>query len=167
MPLLHNLVYNLFKISQYLLPLVGAPLSGWISDKIVIKYKKRRGFWYPEDRLRACLFGAFLPLTVLAPGLITKFVPGRLGLTLILVCFFVNGVGVSFACIVRNLKLLSEFFLIDRYRVNPVRDICRRCSAFQQCRSNCCCQVCLKKPSMNLTTHPAYVACVPPLTPFY
>lgn len=99
--------------------LVGAPLSGWISDKIVIKYKKERGFWYPEDRLRACFFGAFLPLTVLAPGLITKFVPGRLGLALNLTCLFMNGIGVSlsFLCLLnwRN-NFRFAYRLISRWR---------------------------------------------------
>jgi len=76
---------------------VGAPLSGWISDKIVIRYKKKRGFWYPEDRLRACLFSFYLPVTVLAPSVITRYIPGRLGLALNLVCLFINGVGTDVA----------------------------------------------------------------------
>ncbi|KAF5349703.1 hypothetical protein D9756_008836 [Leucocoprinus leucothites] len=72
---------------------IGAPLAGWISDKTVIRYKKIRGYWYPEDRLRACLYSFYLPITVLASGLITKYVPGKLGLALNFVCFFLNGVG--------------------------------------------------------------------------
>lgn len=76
-------------------PLVGAPLSGWVSDKIVIKYKRIRGYWYPEDRLRASFSGAFLPFSVLASGLITKYIPGTIGLALNLVCLFISGVGVS------------------------------------------------------------------------
>ena len=74
---------------------VGAPLSGWISDKIVIRYKKLRGYWFPEDRLRACLYSFYLPITVLASGLITKYIPGTLGLALNLICFFINGIGVG------------------------------------------------------------------------
>ncbi|KAF9443137.1 hypothetical protein P691DRAFT_788420, partial [Macrolepiota fuliginosa MF-IS2] len=77
--------------------LLGAPLSGWISDKIVIRYKAKRGEWYPEDRLRASLFGCFIPITVLASALITKYIPGRLGLTLNLICLFTNGIGVDIA----------------------------------------------------------------------
>ncbi|KXN82691.1 Quinidine resistance protein 1 [Leucoagaricus sp. SymC.cos] len=76
---------------------IGAPLSGWISDKIVIKYKKQRGYWYPEDRLRACLFSCYLPITVLASGLITKYIPGTRGLVLNLICFFINGMGCDIA----------------------------------------------------------------------
>jgi len=81
--------------SSLLHPTVGAPLSGWISDKIVIRYKKLRGYWFPEDRLRACLFSFYLPITVLASGLITRYIPGTFGLVLNLVCFFINGIGVS------------------------------------------------------------------------
>lgn len=76
---------------------IGAPLSGWISDKIVIRYKKLRGYWFPEDRLRACLFSFYLPITVLASGLITRYIPGTFGLVLNLVCFFINGIGCDIA----------------------------------------------------------------------
>ncbi|KAF5349708.1 hypothetical protein D9756_008851 [Leucocoprinus leucothites] len=76
---------------------VGAPLAGWISDKVVVKYKKKRGYWYPEDRLRASMFSCYLPLCVLGSALITKYVPGRLGLTLNLICLFLNGVGCDIA----------------------------------------------------------------------
>jgi len=78
-----------------LISTVGAPLSGWISDKIVVRYKKLRGYWFPEDRLRACLYSFYLPITVLASGLITRYIPGTLGLVLNLICFFINGIGVG------------------------------------------------------------------------
>ncbi|KAJ3553244.1 hypothetical protein NP233_g12692 [Leucocoprinus birnbaumii] len=79
------------------LGIVGAPLSGWISDKMVVRYKRLRGYWYPEDRLRACLTSVYLPITVLASALITKYVPGTLGLVLNLICFFFNGIGCDLA----------------------------------------------------------------------
>ncbi|XP_006458742.1 hypothetical protein AGABI2DRAFT_200589 [Agaricus bisporus var. bisporus H97] len=72
---------------------LGAPLSGRLSDKVVIKYKEMRGYWYPEDRLRAAFFGAFLPFPILASALITKYVSGPIGLTLNLVCLFISGIG--------------------------------------------------------------------------
>ncbi|PFH53524.1 hypothetical protein AMATHDRAFT_171409 [Amanita thiersii Skay4041] len=78
--------------------LIGAPLAGRISDKIVVKWRERRGgIWYPEDRLRATLPGAlfFVPLSILLSGLITHFVSGRIGLILNLVCLFANGIGVD------------------------------------------------------------------------
>ena len=78
---------------------VGAPLAGRISDRNIRKWRKRRGDeWVPEDRLRGTLFAAaiLVPLSVLAIGVITHYVKGRLGLTLNLVCLFVNGFGVSF-----------------------------------------------------------------------
>ncbi|KAJ7127020.1 major facilitator superfamily domain-containing protein [Mycena epipterygia] len=78
--------------------IIGAPLAGMLSDRIVIKWRKRRGgVWVPEDRLRATLFGAatFVPLSIVLCGLITHFVEGPLGLSLNLVCFFFNGLGVD------------------------------------------------------------------------
>jgi MFS family permease len=82
------------------LGLVGAPLSGHISDRLVVYYRKKRGGeWYPEDRLRAALPGALIlvPLSVLLSGLLTEYVPGTLGLVLNLVCLFMNGLGVGFS----------------------------------------------------------------------
>ena len=77
---------------------VGAPLAGRLSDKIVVKCRKERGGeWYPEDRLKGTLFGAgvMVPLSVLGCGVLTTYVPGKIGLALNLVCLFVNGFGVK------------------------------------------------------------------------
>ena len=71
---------------------------GRVSDHIVIKWRrKREGVWYPEDRLRAAIvpLGVIIPLSLLTFGLVNKFVDGKLGLGLSLVCLFVNGGGVS------------------------------------------------------------------------
>ncbi|KAJ7714934.1 MFS general substrate transporter [Mycena olivaceomarginata] len=78
--------------------IIGAPLAGMLSDRAVIKWRKRRGgVWVPEDRLRATLLGAatFVPLSIVLCGLITHFIPGPLGLALNLFCFFFNGLGVD------------------------------------------------------------------------
>ncbi|GLB35683.1 putative sugar (and other) transporter [Lyophyllum shimeji] len=78
--------------------MIGAPVAGRISDKIIVKWRARRGgVWYPEDRLRAALGGALLlvPFSVLCSGLVTQFVPGKVGLVLSLICLFCNGVGVD------------------------------------------------------------------------
>lgn len=76
---------------------MGAPLAGRLSDGIVAKWKVKRGFWYPEDRLRAAIPGALVlvPISMLFSGLITRYVDGTAGLVLNLVCFFLNGLGVS------------------------------------------------------------------------
>lgn len=77
---------------------MGATIVGRISDQTVIKWrKKRKGLWYPEDRLRAALipFAIIVPISVLTFGLVNKFVDGNLGLGLCLVCLFSTGVGVS------------------------------------------------------------------------
>jgi MFS family permease len=91
-----GLSYPLVVFLTNSLGLVGAPLAGRLSDRIVVYYRKKRGVWYPEDRLRAALPAALIlvPLSVLISGLLTEYVPGTLGLTLNLVCLFVNGFGV-------------------------------------------------------------------------
>ncbi|EIW61021.1 MFS general substrate transporter [Trametes versicolor FP-101664 SS1] len=78
--------------------IIGAPLAGRLSDKVVVTWRKRRGgVWIPEDRLRASLWGAglFVPMSVLLSGLTTQFVPGTLGIVLNLVWLFMNGIGVD------------------------------------------------------------------------
>ncbi|KAF8061831.1 major facilitator superfamily domain-containing protein [Lyophyllum atratum] len=76
--------------------MIGAPLAGRMSDKVVIEWRRRRGgVWYPEDRLRGTFIGAFflVPFSVLCSGLLTQFVPGKVGLILNLICLFFNGLG--------------------------------------------------------------------------
>lgn len=76
---------------------MGAPLAGWISDKQLIKWRKRRGGkWVPEDRLRGLWFGGGIctPLSVLLFGLVTRYIAGTVGLTLDLILLFINGLGV-------------------------------------------------------------------------
>jgi len=78
--------------------MVGATIVGRISDQTVIKWRrKRKGLWYPEDRLRAALipFAIIVPLSVFTFGLVNTFVDGKLGLALCLVCLFSTGVGVD------------------------------------------------------------------------
>jgi hypothetical protein len=80
--------------------MLGAIVVGRISDHTVIKWRKKRGgVWFPEDRLRASLtpFAITVPLSVLAFGLVNKYVDGNLGLMLSLVCLFFNGFGADMA----------------------------------------------------------------------
>lgn len=81
------------------LHIVGAPLSGYLSDRAVIRAIKKHGptNWLPEERLKGSILGAILPvpLSVLFSGLITKYIGGPLGLVLNLLCFFMNGIGVD------------------------------------------------------------------------
>ncbi|GBE82904.1 MFS general substrate transporter [Sparassis crispa] len=77
---------------------MGAPIAGRISDKIVVKWRTRRGGrWVPEDRLRATVLPALVlvPCSILFSGLTTRFVAGRVGIALNLVCLFMNGIGVD------------------------------------------------------------------------
>ncbi|KAJ8582146.1 MFS general substrate transporter [Rhizopogon salebrosus TDB-379] len=79
--------------------LIGAPAAGRLSDTVVRKWGlRRKGVWYPEDRLRATWIGGLfmVPLSVGASGLLTTYVGGSIGLSLNLLCLFVNGMGVDF-----------------------------------------------------------------------
>ncbi|EIN08118.1 MFS general substrate transporter [Punctularia strigosozonata HHB-11173 SS5] len=78
--------------------IIGAPLSGHISDQIIKRWRKRRGGeWVPEDRLRAAVFGAMVlvPGSILSSGLIMAYVDGIPGIVLNLVMLFANGIGVD------------------------------------------------------------------------
>lgn len=77
---------------------VGGVFTGRLSDRILKKWRKRRGGqWVPEDRLRGAIFGAVIlvPASILCSGLVTYFIRGKFGLALNFVCLFFNGIGVS------------------------------------------------------------------------
>jgi hypothetical protein len=76
--------------------IIGAPLAGRLSDRMVTKWRHRRGgVWVPEDRLRAAVSGVCLvPFSVLFSGLIMTYVDGIPGIVLNLAMLFVNGIGV-------------------------------------------------------------------------
>ncbi|OAX31854.1 MFS general substrate transporter [Rhizopogon vinicolor AM-OR11-026] len=78
---------------------IGAPVAGRLSDIVVRKWRvRRKGVWYPEDRLRATWIGGLLivPISIAASGLLTTYVGGPIGLSLNLLCLFMNGMGVLF-----------------------------------------------------------------------
>lgn len=84
--------------SIHYLSSVGAPLAGRLSDYIVVRYRRQRGgVWYPEDRLRAALYALpLVPTSMLITGLSVTYISDKIwGLTVFLVCLFVNGVGVD------------------------------------------------------------------------
>jgi hypothetical protein len=88
--------YQIYSFLNYFL--VGASIAGLISDRTVIWWRnKRKGAWYPEDRLRASLIplALIVPLPVIAFGFINTFIDGPLGLLSSLLCLFINGIGVS------------------------------------------------------------------------
>lgn len=76
-------------------PSVGAPLSGRMSDAILVASRKRGDAWCPQDRLKCTLLPAMtiIPLSVLIFGLAVELIPGRIGLTICLMCLLVNGIG--------------------------------------------------------------------------
>jgi len=88
----------------------GVTFVGRFSDRIVIKWRrKRKGVWYPEDRLRAAIIPSaiIIPLSLLAFGLVNKFVDGNLGLWSSLFCLFVNGAGVDMAFAICTVYLVD------------------------------------------------------------
>ncbi|KAJ8588633.1 MFS general substrate transporter [Rhizopogon salebrosus TDB-379] len=78
--------------------LIGTLVAGGLSDSVVKKWRMRRGgVWYPEDRLRVAWIGGFMvPLSVGASGLLTAYVGGPIGLSLNLLCLYINGMGTDF-----------------------------------------------------------------------
>ncbi|KAH8100303.1 MFS general substrate transporter [Cristinia sonorae] len=79
--------------------LMGSPISGKLSDMVLIRMRRRRGgVWVPEDRLLLTLVGASVmaPVSVLLSGIFITYVDGNLGIALNLAAFFLNGVGVDF-----------------------------------------------------------------------
>ncbi|KAG2346691.1 MFS general substrate transporter [Suillus weaverae] len=92
---------------------IGAPIAGRLSDVVIRRWQeKRKGVWFPEDRLRATWIGGLVmvPLSVGASGLITTYVGGPVGLWLNLLCLYTNGMGVDFV-----------FNPIGSYNVDVVR----------------------------------------------
>jgi hypothetical protein len=86
--------------------IVGAPVGGWVSDKIIIHARQaRKGIWVPEDRLKAALPGLLfiIPVSLVFTGFVIDYIDGTLGLTLALIGFFINGFGVFFSpsCYIR------------------------------------------------------------------
>lgn len=85
-------------LSSSLGNILGAPLGGKVSDKVVMRWRlQRKGIWYPEDRLRASFPAALfaVPLSVVACALGIACIPGPIGLMVCLVGLFVNGIGVD------------------------------------------------------------------------
>ena len=87
----------LLRIPFFYLRIVGAPLSGRVSDLMIKKWRRKRaGKWVAEDRLRAALFGAsWLPLSMVFFGLAHAYIGGTTGLAVVLGCLFIHGIGVS------------------------------------------------------------------------
>lgn len=76
---------------------VGAPIAGYLSDQMVVRYRIKRGKRIPEDRLRiAWLGGGFLaPIALLTYGVAAEYVGGKTGFAIALSCLFVCGTAVS------------------------------------------------------------------------
>lgn len=129
----------------------GGVFSGRISDRIVIKWRQRRGgIWVPEDRLRASLLGGgiFLPLSVLLSGITIRYIGGVTGISLNLILLFFNGVGV------RDLKpKLNHYSLtikLDHVRSNHCGSLFRRHSPCKERRGLCGEQVSIMCPGLNI-----------------
>jgi MFS family permease len=99
---------------------VGAPVAGRLSDIVVRKWGlRRKGVWYPEDRLRATWIGGLfmVPLSVGASGLLTTYVGGPVGLSLNLLCLFINGMGVGLCLLMHE---VAHWILQVDFVMNPI-----------------------------------------------
>jgi len=76
---------------------VGAPLAGRISDRMVTKYRIKRGKIIPEDRIRACWIGLFAIIPVpVCYGMLFYFGDGETwALAGIAASLLVGGIAVS------------------------------------------------------------------------
>ncbi|KAF8521415.1 major facilitator superfamily domain-containing protein [Hysterangium stoloniferum] len=78
--------------------IVGATLSGRLADSAIINGRTRRhGKWLPEDRLMATIPAALilLPVSLIGFAYTTSYIPGQVGLGIVLLCLFVNGMAVD------------------------------------------------------------------------
>ncbi|KAI0338590.1 MFS general substrate transporter [Trametopsis cervina] len=94
---------------------IGAPLAGVVSDQVIIRARKWRGGVYvPEDRLLATLVGGgiLVPCSILCLALSLRYLEGTLGLTIICLCYFMNGLGVD--CVLSPLAAYFVDILHDR-----------------------------------------------------
>ncbi|KAF8907158.1 major facilitator superfamily domain-containing protein [Mucidula mucida] len=75
--------------------IIGAPVSGIISDLLIRKRLRNGGTYQPEDRLRGTLLaaGLLIPCSTLVFGLCTQLQPGKSGLLFSLLCLLINGFG--------------------------------------------------------------------------
>jgi len=79
--------------------LIGAPIAGRLSDKLLIRLRaKRGGKWVPEDRIRGTEFGSLflVPVSVALAGIASRYIDGIPGIILNLVALLLNGLGVVF-----------------------------------------------------------------------
>ncbi|KAF8521615.1 major facilitator superfamily domain-containing protein [Hysterangium stoloniferum] len=78
--------------------IAGAIISGRLADMAVVRGRHRhQDKWNPEDRLLAAIPGALFvtPCALITFGFTVVFIPGKLGLTISLVCLFFHGMGVD------------------------------------------------------------------------
>jgi len=113
----HYGIENEFVIGAVFIPsgvgnMVGALLSGYISDYVILSRTRSRGTWLPEDRLRASLpaIAVLVPLSIVGYGLTTTYVRGSLGIWCDVVWLFVNGVGVASTIWPANVYAVDIFF---------------------------------------------------------
>ncbi|KZS89819.1 MFS general substrate transporter, partial [Sistotremastrum niveocremeum HHB9708] len=94
--------------------MIGAPISGWLSDYSVTKWRALRGGkWIPEDRLRATWHGAlfFVPLSTLGMGLAIRFIDGTAGIVINMILILIHGVGMCLVmapCSTYNVDVMHD-----------------------------------------------------------
>ncbi|KAF8521417.1 major facilitator superfamily domain-containing protein [Hysterangium stoloniferum] len=93
--------------------IAGAVVSGRLADIAIIRGRNRRqGKWNPEDRLLAAMPGALflVPCALIVFAISVTFISGKIGLTICLICLFINGMGVDM------IIAPSSTYLVDLFR---------------------------------------------------
>ncbi|KAF8499336.1 MFS general substrate transporter [Hysterangium stoloniferum] len=76
--------------------IAGPLIAGRLADIAIIRGRARRqGKWFPEDRLLAAIPSLlfFMPCALITLALSIAFIPGKVGLTISLICIFFNAMG--------------------------------------------------------------------------
>ena len=105
-------------------------MASMLSDRIIRLHKRQGKEWFLEDRLRATILGALflVPVSILACGLITRYVGGTLGLVLSCICLFTNDLVVRDVVLILVLRNLRSN-LSGGFCLKPFVCLCRRHSA--------------------------------------
>ncbi|KZS89843.1 MFS general substrate transporter [Sistotremastrum niveocremeum HHB9708] len=107
----------------------GMPVSGWLSDRSINKWRSlREGRWIPEDRLRATWLGSLylVPISTMGLGLVCQFVDGTPGICLNMLFLLTHAIGMCLVvspCSTYNVDVMQDRSAEAVAAKNAVRSI--------------------------------------------